>query len=40
MSANFTFTDVDERMAVEVQKALPDEVFDIHGHLYRVSHMH
>ncbi len=40
MSCNFTFTEVDRRMAVEVQKALPDEVLDIHGHLYRVSHMH
>jgi glutamate-1-semialdehyde 2,1-aminomutase len=35
MSKNWTFTDVDQRLAQEMQSFLPEKMFDMHAHLYR-----
>ncbi len=37
MIQNWTFNDLDRRIAAELQDFLPDEVFDIHAHLYRLA---
>jgi len=36
---NWTFTEVDEQIAREVQARLPDRIIDIHAHLYRSEHL-
>ncbi len=40
MTYNWTFTDVDKRIAADAQASLPDKLFDIHAHLYKYAHMH
>lgn len=37
MIDNWTFTDLDERVAQEFQTFLPERVFDAHAHVYRVA---
>jgi len=39
MNDNFTFADVDQRIAAEVQNRLPDQIFDVHAHLYQAAHL-
>ena len=40
MNGNFTFTEVDQRISADVQSRLPDQLFDIHAHLYQAAHLH
>lgn len=37
---NWTWTEVDEQMAQELRRALPERVFDAHAHVYRVADLH
>jgi glutamate-1-semialdehyde 2,1-aminomutase len=34
---NWTYTDLDDKIAKDVQGFLPDRIFDIHAHIYRVA---
>ena len=36
----WNYTDVDEKAAKELDAFLPDRVFDVHAHLYRVADLH
>lgn len=35
--ANWSFSELDKRVAARLQRFLPDEVFDAHAHIYRVA---
>lgn len=40
MDRNWTFNEIDLRISEELQSFLPDKIFDIHNHIYRVSDLH
>jgi glutamate-1-semialdehyde 2,1-aminomutase len=37
---SWTFTDLDRKLAAEIQTRLPEQLFDAHAHLYDRSHLH
>ncbi len=39
MFANWTFTETDKEYIRDMEAFIPDNVFDIHAHLYKVDHM-